>query len=502
MSRLSNLFAKREPSVGADRVALSMMSQWSPLEILSPRMLAHILDSLKGGELAQYARLWDDVRQRDDLLSSVEPKRRKDVARLSHEIVLREDTPAAARQKDAVERFFATLRYEDVMDEDKSGGVAALIRGMMLAVGFGWSVQEIVWRPSAQGLSATLRQVPLWFFERRKGRLRFLEAEGAYEGRDLEPGGWLVTACDDKLAIASLVLYLFKHMPLRDWLVYCHRYVVPGLHGKTPSKKGSSEWNDLRGSLLNFGQDWAMLTGKDVEVETIDASAKGELPYPPLVDRCDRRLSGLWRGADLSTMSAQDNTGASLQGAETDALKADDAVMVEDVLNARLVPLVLRYTFGDVEPLVDFQLQRTNAQTKQDLEIYDRFHRWGVPVAVSDIRSRFGVATPGEDEETLFNEPAAPAAATVNAAASGSPRRARELAALANALGPVRAAIASALEAPDADLPAALADLQRRMPELFDQVDADTGFPDALSELLAQSFSKGLSDNPSRTQPA
>ena len=112
------------------------------------------------------------------------------------------------------------------------------------------------------------------------------------------------------------------------------------------------------------------------------------------------------------------------------------------------------------------------------------------------------MATPGEDEETLFNEPAAPAAATVNAAASGSPRRARELAALANALGPVRAAIASALEAPDADLPAALADLQRRMPELFDQVDADTGFPDALSELLAQSFSKGLSDNPSRTQPA
>ena len=331
MSRLSNLFAKREPSVGADRVALSMMSQWSPLELLNPRMLAHVLDSLKAGELSLYARLWDDVRQRDDLIGSVEPKRRKDVARLSHEIVQRDDSPEAARQKEALERFFATLRYEDVMDADKSGGVAALIRGMMLAVGFGWSVQEIVWKPSLDGLSATLRQVPLWFFERRKGRLRFLETDGAYEGRELEEGGWLVTACDDKLAIASLVLYLFKHMPLRDWLVYCHRYVVPGLHGKTPSKKGSSEWNDLRGALLGFGQDWALLTGKDVEVETIDATTKGELPYPPLIDRCDRRLSGLWRGADLSTMSAKDNAGASLQGSETEALKADDAGMVEEV---------------------------------------------------------------------------------------------------------------------------------------------------------------------------
>lgn len=500
--RFPKLFSKTESSVDASRVKLSMMSQWSPLEMLTPRLLAHILDSLKAGELSQYARLWDDVRQRDDLISSVEPKRRRDVARLSHEIILSEDTPAAAKQQEVLSHFFDSLSYVDVLDADKCGGIAALIRGMMLSVGFGWSVQEIVWRPSVFGLSATFRQMPLWFFERRTGKLRFLETEGAYEGRDLEDGGWLVTACDDKLAIASLVLYLFKHLPLRDWLVYCHRYVVPGLHGKTPSKKGSTEWTDLENTLLNFGQDWAMLTGLDIEVKTIDASAKGDLPYPQLVDRCDRRLSGLWRGADLATMSAANNTGASLQGGEKDTLTADDAVMVEEVINQRLVPLVLRYYFGDVKPLVKFQLQRTNIQTETDLKVYDKLHAWGVPVALSDIRKRFGVATPDDDAETIFNQPAAASAQTVNAAAEENPRRVKALSTLSADLSPLREAINAALAATDDDLPAALSALQRRFPELFDQINSGAGFPDALAEILAQSFAEGINTKPGQTTNA
>ncbi len=501
MSKLSTLFSKRESSVDASRVTLSMMSQWSPLEMLTPRMLAHILESLKAGELSQYARIWDDVRQRDDLIASVEPKRRKDVARLSYEIILAEDTPAAAKQKDVVEYFFNTLRYEDVLDADKCGGIAALIRGMMLSVGFGWSVQEIVWRPSIFGLSGTFKQMPLWFFERRTGKLRFLETDGAYEGRDLEDGGWLISACEDKLAIASLVLYLFKHLPLRDWLVYCHRYVVPGLHGKTPSKKDSPEWSDLHNALVNFGQDWALLTGADVEVKTIDATTKGDLPYPQLIDRCDRRLSGLWRGADLATMSAKDNTGASLQGGEKDTLTADDAVMVEEIINSRLVPLILRYHFGDVTPLVSFQLQRTNTQTETDLKIYDKLYTWGVPVAISDIRERFGVATPDDEAETIFNTPGA-ATTTVNAAASSNPRRVKALTALAGDLAPLREAINAALAQTDEDLPAALAALQRTMPELFDQVDAAGDFALSLTELLAQSFSDGIAAKPTQSTPA
>ena len=489
---LLKLFSKREPSVSSERVSTSMMSQWTPLELLNPRILASVLDQLKAGELSTFSRLWDDVRQRDDLISSVEPKRRRDVSRLNWEISLSTESPAAKKQADIVRTFFNNLRYEDVMDTDKSQGISGLIRGMMLSVGFGWSVQEIIWNPSVSGLTATFRQVPLWFFERRNARLRYLRQDGDYDGIELEEGAWLITSCDDKLGIASMVLYLFKHMPLRDWLVYCHRYVVPGLHGKTSSEKGSPEWNDLRNSLLNFGQDWAMLTGKEVEVKPVDASSKGELPYGPLVDRCDRRLAGLWRGGDLSSMSAKDNTGASLQGSETDTLTADDAVMIEEVINTKLIPLIIRFTQGNALPLVKFQLQRTNAQTKQDLDIYDHFYTWGVPVSVADVRDRFGVSTPSDTDETIF-------AKTINASRSNDRMPYMEL---SGALAPIRNAIKKALESSDADLPNALAEIQRSMPELFDQINADQNFESALSALFSRAVADGINTTPAETTEA
>lgn len=490
--KLLKLFSKREPSVSSERVSMSMMSQWTPLELLTPRILANVLDQFKSGEVSTFSRIWDDVRQRDDLIASVEPKRRRDVSRLNWEISLSEDSKAAKRQSEIVKTFFENIRYEDVLDDDKSQGISGLIRGMMLSVGFGWSVQEIVWNPDATGLTATFRQVPLWFFERRHARLRYLKQDGDYDGVELEEGGWLVTSCDDKLGIASLVLYLFKHMPLRDWLIYCHRYVVPGLHGKTTSEKFSTEWNDLRNTLSNFGQDWVMLTGKEIEVKPVDASSKGELPYGPLVDRCDRRLAGLWRGGDLSSMSAKDQTGASLQGSETDTLTADDAVMIEEVINTKLIPLVIRYTLGNATPLVKFQLQRTNAQTKQDLDIYDHFFRWGVPVSIADVRDRFGVSTPSDTDETIFVK-------TINANRSNDRMPYTEL---SGALAPVRDAIKKALESSDDDLPNVLAELQRNVPELFDQVNADKNFPAALSALLASAVADGIQTKPEETTQA
>ena len=489
--------AKTEPSVDAGRVSMHMMSLWSPLEHMTPRTLAAALNQYRAGDLRAFAQLWDEARLRDDILASVVPKRSRAASRLSWEIVTTEPGAAADRQKEIVEGFLDNIDYTDAMDEDQSGGVQALVRGMMLAVGHGWSVQEIVWRPSPQGLSAEFRQVPLAFFERRKGRLRYLAAEGAYDGADMDPSSWLVTACPDRLGVASLVLYLFKHTPLRDWLIYCHRYVVPGLHGKSPARKDSDDWKDLREALANFGQDWAMLTGTDVEVATIDSSAKGELPYKPLVDRCDRRMTGIWRGADLSTMSSDDATGASLQQGETDVLTADDAGMVEDVINRRLIPHVLRYTLGEARPLVAFRLQCPNPQTLLDLKVDDALINWGVEISKADLRDRYGRAKPDDGEEVAMPPPSGSALGrgtdvlSPNAAAPGS-RRDPVFSALASDLQPMRDRIAAAMELPDGEMEAELDRIANAAPHLFRAADDAGALPAALARRYAQRFIDGL----------
>ena len=202
------------------------MSLWSPLEMLTPRSLSAALAQPSAGDLQAYARLWTTSGARRHPRQRRAKTRQERLAPLVGDHRAARTPPPPQRQCEIVESFLNTLTYTDVMDGDLSGGFSALIRGMMHAVGYGWSVQEIVWRPSPVNLSAQFIQVPLQFFERRSGRLRFLASEGAYTGIDLEDGGWLVTVCPDRLAIASLVLYLFKHTPLRDWLIYCHRYVV------------------------------------------------------------------------------------------------------------------------------------------------------------------------------------------------------------------------------------------------------------------------------------
>ncbi len=392
---------KRASSVPASRVSAAMMNQWSPLEFMTPVSLSAALRELKAGSPMQFANLWDDARERDDMLSSVEPKRRKDVSRIPWEITSEDDTPEAERQKEILQYFFKSLRCTDALDSDKSGSVSALLRGMMLAVGYGHSVHEIIWKPSASGLSAEFRQMPLQFFERRSGKMRYLPSEGAYNGIDLDEGGWLVTGCDDKLGIASLVLYLFKHMPLRDWLIYCDRYAIPGLHGKTTAPKGSDDWNSLRDSLLSFGQDWALLTGQDATVAPVDISAKGQLPYPPLIERCDRRMSGLWRGGDLSSMSSTQGqgTGSNMQEGETDILLVDDVMMCEEAINTRIVPYVLRYTLGTDQVLANFRLQQADKQTESNLKVDTFLIDRGVGISKNYLREKYGRPTPDAGDE-------------------------------------------------------------------------------------------------------
>ena len=482
------LISKTEPVVSASRVELRMMAAWSPLESMTPRALAAALNAYKAGDLAAFARLWEDARLRDDTIPTVEPKRLKAVSRLDWEVVSLDDSPAAQRQKEILEDFYSSVRYTESLDEDASGGLSALLRGMLRAVGAGWSVQEIVWRPASAGLSAELRQVPLDLFERRTGRLRYLPQEGAIFGVDLEEGGWLVSSHPDRLGVASLVLYLYKHLPLRDWLVYCHRYVVPGLHGQTPARKGTQEWDDLRDALANFGQDWALLTGSDAKVNTIDANAKGELPYAAIVERCDRRLTALWRGGDLGTISQANATGASLQQAETDLLTNDDARWCEETLAERVSRYVLRYTLGDVPALAELRLQTSNPYVDRDLAIDDKLISWGVPVGISDLRSRYGRPTPSEGEPIAS---ACVAEALPNAGGQ-EPRRDAVLEALAADLQPLRDRLAGALQLPDGQMEAALESIAANAAGLYAEIDARGNASAAMARRLAQAFADGV----------
>ncbi|MDR2735762.1 MAG: DUF935 domain-containing protein [Puniceicoccales bacterium] len=388
------------------RIKSSMRARFNPIKTLTPDSLSQMLDAFAAGYLRSAAMTWDSIERRDDVIQGVAAKRKKSVARLQWEIIALDQSEEALNHKCALEYFYNNLSATHACDGNERGGFGLLVKQMMDAIGKKYAVHEIIYIPLANGdklkLTAVFRFVPLWFFENKTGSLRFLESDTATDGVPLDDGAWLVTV-GDGLMEASSIAYLFKHLPLRDWLVYCERNGMPGVKGVTDASPGSPQWEAARDAVEDFGAEFNALMSEGTNIEAIDLTSRGELPYPALVDRMDRAISALWRGSDLSTLSRASGTGASLQADETALIEEDDATMISETLNEQVDKFVIRHLFGDANPKAYIRLvTKPRANTRDEIVIYRELFDMGVPLAIEDIREKFGLTTPENSENILI----------------------------------------------------------------------------------------------------
>ncbi|MDP0496139.1 MAG: DUF935 family protein [Verrucomicrobiota bacterium JB024] len=348
--------------IPTDRARSSRRATFNPIRHLTPGTLTRMLDSFHAGELRQAALAWEAIEQRDDLVKAVATKRKKAVGRFGWEIESFDDSEEARRHAAALKFLYRQLTAAHACDLNEIGGFSLLVRQMMDAVGKRYAVHEIVWQPVRRAtnqetdepelpatlLTAQFRFVPLWFMENRTGRLRFLESDTATQGRELEQDGWLVTT-GDGLMEATAIAYLFKHLPLRDWLVYCERNGMPGVRGVTDAAPGTPEWEAARDAVRDFGAEFHALMSRGTEIEAIDLRGGGELPYPALVDRMDKAIATLWRGSSMGTV-ADSGAGISLQGKETALIEREDAEHIAGTLHTQVDRPALRFLFNTDQP--------------------------------------------------------------------------------------------------------------------------------------------------------
>lgn len=336
---------KTNTIVTGERVQASRRARFTPIRHLTPESLTGILDSFHAGELRNAALLWEAIEQRDDVLKAVACKRKKAPARFGWEVVAEDGSDEALQHKAALEAFYRHVDTSHACDRNERGGLSLLLRQMMDAIGKRYAVHEIIWHPAPGGqLTATFQFVPLWFFENRDGELRFLESDTATRGRALEPESWLVTTGDGLMEACSIA-YLFKHLPLRDWLVYCERNGMPGVRGVTDATPDTPEWEAAREAVRDFGAEFTALMSRGTDIEVIDLNTSGTLPYPALVDRMDKAIATLWRGSSMGTV-VDGGAGISLQGQDTRLLEREDCVHLSETLQRQVDPVVLRYRLG------------------------------------------------------------------------------------------------------------------------------------------------------------
>lgn len=501
--------------MGAERVRQAIQSGITTVRGLTPTRLNHVLEQFSFGYLRDAAMLWQKIKDRDDTIKSVAEKREMGAALLNWEILTLDDSPEAEKHKQALEDFYNNLTATDALDQNKRGGVATLIRQMMHAVGHKYAVHEIVWQPDAAALTAEFRFVPLQFFENTVGRLRFLERDGNVAGVDLEEGGWMVTSGAGIMEACSIA-YLFKTLPLKSALMFLDKFGQPGLHGETSAAPGSDEWNKFRDALAAFSQDWALLTSTGSKVNKIEVNANGTMPHMEMIDRMDRGVARLWRGADLGTMSKDGSAvGANPQESETDILEAADALIISETLQQYVDEWVIRYRFGTT-PLAYFQLQpRVRVNQELQLKIDEALIRWGVPRAKRELLARYNRPEADEGEE-LATAPATPAAGAPVALANEDPTDAqfREAAveelspAVLAAFAPIFARLRQIADVEDkAAQRAALERFRAALPELAREIlvrvpEAAPAFERVLGPAWLDGFLEAAAAKKAPTQPA
>lgn len=512
------------PALLTEAIAAHRRAMFNPVENLDPATLARQLIEFKAGTLRDLALTMDAIEERDDVISGLAPKAKAAVARHGYEINVVEAIPAgmeqlAQRQKDVLERFWNGITVRNALEPEEEGEFSLLVRQIMDAKGKRYSVHNIVWRHVGDGYAADLIHVPLWFFENRTGPMRFIAQPYGYDGIPMERGAWSV-AVGLGIMRACSVAWMFKRMSLQDWVGYCEKHGFPGIHGQTSASFGSKEWEQMVEAVATFSRDWTAVTNMEGKINLIEAAGAGALPYPPLVDRMDRALSALWRGADLSTMSAGNGAGqgASLQGGESALIEQDDAAWVSETLRRKIERPLLDYTFGvGVPALAYVKLKTATLQNTQlDLQVDAFAVQNGHPISRAQFAERYDRPLPEPDAPLLkapaVAAPLAPGLAAINEA-PGEARAAlfrtsalRALsAAQAATLRPLVRRIVAVADLPDAEFDAGLAKLREQLPGLAKEIlssDATGQLAAAWESILGPALVSGAAEASANRQPS
>ena len=384
-------------------------TRFNPLRSLTPERLASALDQYAAGWLREAALIFETIEQREFMIKSVMSKRRASVARRDWQIIVPdEENPNAEAHKATLEYFYNNLTVTDATDLNVRTGMSGLLRQMMDAVLQKYAVHEIIWKPTAEGMTAELRRVPLYFFENRTGKLKFVGVENRADGMPLEEDGWMVTV-GDGLGEALSILYMFKRLGVQDLIAFSEKFSVPGVLGRTSAKKDSPEGMAMRDSVLAYASDWIGITYGDdgaikSPIEIMQTPSGGSLPPMTIMEYMDRGIATLVRGGDLSTISRGDGTGSNPQADEMDALLQDDCAMVSETLQTQLDRLVIRMVHGDVKSAAYVVVNPpSDDDLMRELNIDKGLIELGVKQDPADLAERYGREIAG-NAETLKTE--------------------------------------------------------------------------------------------------
>lgn len=390
--------------IGMVRIRDEARMRYNPLKNLTPQRITAAMDNFNCGYLSDAAKIYAAIRSRDAVVQACVQKRKRATSRLAWTIVeMGEDEAASKKHAAFLEDFYNNIRVTSAADANGRGSMSMLVENILTALENKYAVSEIIWDTGrAPSLSAEVRHVPLWFFENTQGYLRFKKSSTDTEGVDLEPGGWMVSVSNAALMEATAVCFIIKRFAQGDWACCSERFGTPTPVYNSTANRNTPEWNEAVETLANLANGCGMVLAAGEVFDLKQPSGTGE-PFKTLVDSMDRYIALIWRGSDLSTLSADNAAGASLQADESEILEDSDCALVEETLAHYLSLPALEWKFGrGVKPAAYLQLTRKNRKDKlNQIAVYKGAAELGCKVAKRDVYEALELREPESGEDTV-----------------------------------------------------------------------------------------------------
>lgn len=395
----------------AERITRSISFSWNPVRYATAARLGTELDGFYQGSLT-IGKFWAMMLARDPELVTAYSKREESVEGLEWQIVKNDGLPQemqddADRQVEILNDFYSSIKVTDVLKQDMHGGVGLLAKKLLSARANGWSVNELIWRPGEGvngGLALTVRSVPVYWFENKTGKLRFLQNDNDMFGQDMLPGEWLVATSEAFMECVTS-LWLYKRNLMQSWVRFCDKYGMPLPIVRVDAPVGSAQWDAGKTLAEAIQQDWAAIATPEATLEFAQIDRTGDSTFQALHDEIKRTIITVVLGSDLSTMSSQSGQGqgASLQANESVKKEKSDACMISEVCNGTLDKFVLEYSLGEgVQQLARFVLVPSKQlNTANEIMIDRLFREFGIDLSVDDMRARYGRGEPVEGAEIV-----------------------------------------------------------------------------------------------------
>ena len=381
---------------------------------LTPAGLAQVLRACDEGNLDAYLTLAEEMEERDPHYFSVLGMRKRAVSGVAPSV-----TPAS---EDAEDVMIADEVRAQIAEHD---GFPGLIEDVLDALGKGFSVTEILWRPAGNRWEIEGFELvdPRWFtYDRELGReVRLKDESDLLNGIPLEPGHFILHEARLKsglpfrggLARVAAFSWMCKAYTLKDWIAFVELYGLPLRLGRYGPDATKEDVQKLFSAVANIGTDAAAVLPESMKIdfEQTTSAGTGDKVFENLARYVDEQLSKAVLG---QTMTADDG-GSLAQAKVHDGVRHDiaktDARAVSAVLKRQLVKVFVDVNFGVREAYPKLAIEIAEPEdVKLIVESVEKLSALGMRFKAAELYGKLGLTQPEKGDETIggASAPAAP----------------------------------------------------------------------------------------------